>query len=120
MFVRVQVRRDGAFGGSTMAVRDDSATRRKFHVQRTPGQQMRVNMRRAIVTSIHPTSDTLETAQSEAAVDDISGEEESGRHPRSSALFNTDQSQTYSRKSRPSKKSLITSSPARTRDVKTF
>ena len=49
-----------------------------FHVQRTLYQQMPVRMRRAIVTSIRQTRDRLETAQSVAAVDDMSVEEESG------------------------------------------
>ncbi len=41
-------------------------------------QQMPVRMRRGIVTSIRQTRDRQETAQSVAAVDDMSGEEESG------------------------------------------
>ena len=47
-------------------------------MQRTPGQQMPVRMRRAIVTNIRQARDRLEAAQSVAAVDDMSGEEESG------------------------------------------
>ena len=83
----MQVRRDGAVGGSRMAVRDDSATaceemRRRctnghFHVQRSPDQQMSVRVRRAIVTSTRQTRDRLGTAESVAAVDDMLGEEES-------------------------------------------
>ena len=48
------------------------------HVQRIQGQQMPARTRRASVTSLRQTRDRLETAQSVAAVDDMSGEEGSG------------------------------------------
>ena len=63
----------------------------------------------------------LETVQSVSAIDDTSGEEELGDHPRSSTLFNTHQSLTSTRESRPlKKKRLNKSSPARTRDATHF
>ena len=88
VYVWVQVRRDGAFGGSRMAVRDDSATtcdedttevcRRSVHVQRIPGQQMPARMRRGFVVSLRQTRDRLKTTQCVAALDDMTGEEGSG------------------------------------------
>ena len=57
LYVRVQVRRDGAFGRSRVAIRDDSATapdEGHVHVQRTPGQQMPASLRRASVDKPTP------------------------------------------------------------------
>ena len=69
--VRVQVRGDGAFGGSRMAVRDDSAAARDEDAAEVCG-------RSCSRATPRQTRDRLEAAQSVAAFDDVSGEEGSG------------------------------------------
>ena len=87
-------------------------------MQRTPGQQMPVRMRRAPVTNIRQARDRLEAAQSVAAVDDMSGEEESGDIlGRPHSAVQTSLRRLHVNLGHPENNVFISSSHLRTRDA---